>query len=429
MARRIARRDVIKATGALAGASALGLSSRSPASAQEVTLRMAWWGSEERHNRTLEALELFSEKNPNLTVDPEITSDYFEKLAVQVAGGNAPDVLQMSGRFIIEYSARGALLDLNPFVPDIIDLSEWDETLTQIGVIDGEMTELPIGLDAYTVLYDKTVLDQIGATIPDQDWTWDEFAAFATDVSEALGEGFYGTTDSGDRYEAFETFLRQREKTLFDADGNQLGFEKEDLIEWWTYWDNLREAGVATSAEIQAAVQGEEQQPIIQGLAPTYFTTSSQFVNHQGLTEHELGLHTLPHSPEGEPGSFVRPALFMSASATTDYPEASAQLIDFLLNDPDAAKILLTARGVPPAPAIRSLVQAEVSSVEQQAFAFIDTIVEISKPQPNILFPPGGQAAGQELLQRLYESIAFGQMTIEEAVDAYFEEAPSLLGA
>ena len=42
-----------------------------PAAAQSgaapVELRVAWWGSQDRHNRTIKASELFQKKHPNIT--------------------------------------------------------------------------------------------------------------------------------------------------------------------------------------------------------------------------------------------------------------------------------------------------------------------------------------------------------------------------
>lgn len=427
MTPRLARRDLMKATGALAGVAVLGGSTLQSASAQ-TTLRMAWWGSEERHQRTIEAFAVFSEKFPELTVSPEIQSfdAHFEKLAVQTAGGNAPDVFQMSGQFINEYAARGALLDLNQFIPDTIATGDWDTSTLEHGLINGEMAGLPIGLDAYTICYDITALSEFGLEMPGPEMTWEEFALFAAEISTAGGDGYYGVTDSGARYEALETFVRQRGKTLFTADGTGFGFEPADLTEWWTYWDNLRNEGVATTAEIQAAAQSEELGPLIQGTAAMYFTTSGQFVNLQALTEQELGLHTMPRGTSDDPGSFIRPGLFISASVSTEYPQESAQLINFLLNDPDAAAVLLTARGVPPAPAIRELLQAQVTPEEQKTFAFIDQVTTASV-QTNILTPPGGTQA-MDVLGRIYESIAFGQTSIDEGVSQFFEEGPSVLG-
>lgn len=35
---------------------------------EEITIRFAWWGSEDRAKRTVEAVRLFEEKNPGISV-------------------------------------------------------------------------------------------------------------------------------------------------------------------------------------------------------------------------------------------------------------------------------------------------------------------------------------------------------------------------
>src|SRR5688572_8583248 len=125
---QVHRRGVIRLAGATAAALGAGrLPGTSQAFAQDapVLLRLAWWGSAERHERTYEAMTLLEELYPNIRVTSEVASfdGHFDKLAVQTAGGEAPDVFQMSGQYILDYAARNALLDLNQFVPDVIDLS------------------------------------------------------------------------------------------------------------------------------------------------------------------------------------------------------------------------------------------------------------------------------------------------------------------
>ena len=39
--------------------------------AEPIELRVAWWGSQNRHDRTLEAIKLFEEMYPHITVLPE----------------------------------------------------------------------------------------------------------------------------------------------------------------------------------------------------------------------------------------------------------------------------------------------------------------------------------------------------------------------
>ncbi|MBL8126674.1 MAG: extracellular solute-binding protein, partial [Chloroflexia bacterium] len=141
MTHRMHRRNLLQ----LAGVAAVGLGglplSTVGAQDQPVLLRLAWWGSAERHERTYEALALFEERYPNIRVTSEVASfdGHFDKLAVQIAGGEAPDVFQMSGQYILDYAGRGALLDLNQFVPDVIDLSGWDPGTRDLGLIDGEL--------------------------------------------------------------------------------------------------------------------------------------------------------------------------------------------------------------------------------------------------------------------------------------------------
>ncbi len=429
MTHRMHRRNLLQ----LAGVAAVGLGGLplSPVGAQDqpVLLRLAWWGSAERHERTYEALALFEERYPNIRVTSEVASfdGHFDKLAVQIAGGEAPDVFQMSGQYILDYAGRGALLDLNQFVPDVIDLSGWDPGTRDLGLIDGELAGIVIGIDTYAIIFDEEVFAEAGIEMPET-VTWEEFATLAKDLAAALGEGHWGTEDAGGSYEALETFVRQRGKRLFSEDGLSLGFEQQDLIDWFTYWDDLRKAGAAPPADVTAATQTlPENSPLVMGQAPIEFTTASQFVNFQGLQPHTLGLRMYPAGPEGsELAQFIRPALYISAAAATEHPQESAELINFLLNDLDAAAILRTARGIPASPQVRALLLEDVDDTERKTFELIDEVTATAT-QTNVLTPPGGRAA-TDVITQANLSIGFGQESIEAAVERVFVEAPAELG-
>lgn len=59
---------------------------------EKTTLRVLWWGSQARHDKTMVMIELFEQKNPDIKVEPEFTDwgGYWSKLATQVAGGLTP---------------------------------------------------------------------------------------------------------------------------------------------------------------------------------------------------------------------------------------------------------------------------------------------------------------------------------------------------
>ena len=52
------------------------------ATEEPITLRMAWWGSQERHDRTVKVIEMYEAENPNVNIEYEFYSfdDYFTKL-------------------------------------------------------------------------------------------------------------------------------------------------------------------------------------------------------------------------------------------------------------------------------------------------------------------------------------------------------------
>ena len=56
---------------------------------QQITLRFSWWGSEDRHEATIAAIEKYEELNPNITIEYEYMGfdSYYQKLLTQLAGG------------------------------------------------------------------------------------------------------------------------------------------------------------------------------------------------------------------------------------------------------------------------------------------------------------------------------------------------------
>jgi len=73
----------------------------SPLTAADEPLRIMWWGSQVRHDRTLQVIELF-EKETGIKMEPEFYGfdDYISKLNILIAANDAPDIMQMGGNFL-----------------------------------------------------------------------------------------------------------------------------------------------------------------------------------------------------------------------------------------------------------------------------------------------------------------------------------------
>ncbi|MFY9436233.1 MAG: ABC transporter substrate-binding protein, partial [Limnochordia bacterium] len=66
------------------------------AAEEQIVLRVSWWGSQGRHDRTLAVIDLFEAKYPHIKIEPEFAGwdNYWERIAAQAAGRNLPDVFQ-----------------------------------------------------------------------------------------------------------------------------------------------------------------------------------------------------------------------------------------------------------------------------------------------------------------------------------------------
>jgi multiple sugar transport system substrate-binding protein len=119
-AQGLTRRDFLRVGGsALASAYVLGISGCGGSQSQggQVTLRYAnWVASEEATRETItKAIEAFEKQNPNVKVESvAIPFDQMrQQLVTMAAGGNPPDVMQLSGPWSQELGAQGALVDLS----------------------------------------------------------------------------------------------------------------------------------------------------------------------------------------------------------------------------------------------------------------------------------------------------------------------------
>jgi len=224
----------------------------------------------------------------------------------------------------------------------------------------------------------------------------------------------------------FEAFLRQRRKHPYGKDG-RLAFEKSDLTEWFTFWDELRRSGAVTPPEVTALETGFETSPLVTGKAAMYPINSSIASSLQGLAPNELNIVPLPNGagssalPGQVFGQYINASLTISGNARTSDPETVAKFIDFVLNDPDANRISMMSRGVPPSAAMVELIKSQVSPIEQKMIAAIEYIQ--NHIDGEVIAPPAKSSPIGDLMNRCRQDIAFERATIPVTVDQFFTEA------
>ncbi|WP_202627792.1 ABC transporter substrate-binding protein [Cellulomonas sp. APG4] len=390
----------------------------------EATIKFSWWGSDTRHELTQEVLDNFMEEHPDITVVPDFTDwgGYWDKLATTVAGGDAPDVITQEERYLRDYATRGVLADLSEF-GDTLDLSNIDESILASGQMEGGQYGVPTGINAYAIVADPQVFADAGVEMPDDStWTWDDYVEIAAEISANTPDGVYGAQDYGFNEPGFAIFARQRGEALYNEDGS-LGFSPETLAEWWEISLRLQETGGTPSAAETVEIDAGGPEQSLVGLnqgAMSFFWT-----NQLGAITNAAGrdLVLLRHPGESEherTGMYFKPAMFYSISATSEYPEAAATLVDYLLNDPAAAELLLSDRGLPANTEVRAEVQDQFAEVDQYSAEFLtDLEDEIVDGLP---VPPVGAGEVAEITRRINAEVLFGRLSPMDAAEQFIAE-------
>jgi multiple sugar transport system substrate-binding protein len=387
----------------------------------QVELRMMWWGDQKRADITNEALKVFQEKHPNIKIVGEFapSSGYFDKLNTQLASGTAPDIFFLGGN-VVDYAKKDVLLNLDPYVGSELNLDGMDTTMVEYGRLDGKLQHISAGANARGIVVNQALFDQAGIPLPASDWTWDDYAAISKELSDKLGKGYYGTYNF--TVDGMDIFLKQHGKQLYDMKNGTLGFAKEDILEWFTYWEQASKSGGVVTPELQVSNPPDDTSKslLITGKAAMSLLPSNQLAAFQSLTEDKLILLPVPRGPKGT-GVVFESSQGLSGYANTKYAKEVAILMDFWINDPEAAKILGNDRGVPVTEANRKLLQQEAGPVEEIVYNYTSFVSEATKTEPfDVSYNPPGFAEFSKLAQTTNQEIGFGRKSVEQAVTDFY---------
>jgi multiple sugar transport system substrate-binding protein len=380
---------------------------------KKVELRMMWWGSQARHDATLKVIDLFEKKYPNIKVNGEYmgSDGYFDKLNTQVAGGNAPDIIQLGNNYP-DYVSRSALLDIKSYLGKEINMDNFDKGSIESGAMDGKQYGIILGSNAFGIAYNTELIKKAGLQPPTGKWTWDEFGKYAQDLTKALGKGYYGAVDESKFPLYLNYFARQSNKTLY-KDG-KAGLGKPELENWFTLWDNYRKAGSTPPAEFTAAyTEAPENSSFVEGKSAMHLIWSNQINAYQKLMKDEINVVLPPAGAAGSSqGLWLQPSQFMTINAKSKNPKEAAMFISFMVNDPEATAILGSERGVPGSSKVRDALKANASPLDKKVYDYIDLAAKNSVV-PDREIPNGKEF--ETTLVNMSQKIGFGKETIPNA--------------
>lgn len=397
-------------------------------SGEKVELTLTWWGNDDRAERYEEAVSLFEEEHPNITVIRTFQSwnDYWTARNTEAAGRALPDVMQTDIGYISQYGNQGLFLDLTPYVGGVIDTSEYPEALLQSGTADGALVGLPVSTTALAIQVNEDLLDELGVPHPSSNMTWETFQDYILTVNAAGADRSPAVYATGDYTNGFATFmlrLAQEGKEVFTPEGTA-AFTQGDVIDWLDSVETLRAEGAFFPS--QRAVALTPLTPFTAGetgLAMEWATMVANSIADLG-TEN-IGLVPPPYgSDTTNRGLAEKPGMLMSAAANTKHPEEAAVLVNFLANDPQVAQIFGTSRGVPATATARAAVDA--GPADKITMAYLESIADdLTASYPPL---PSGYGPIEAKWLELHEELSFGNITAQEFATSLFAEMDLTLG-
>lgn len=392
-------------------------------------IRFVWWGNQDRANATNKAIALFEKRNPNIHVQTEFSgyAAYVQKLTTEVAGGAAPDLIQLDRATFGEYEHKHVLLDLSSEQSTLRTNGIADNLLSG-GRADGGLYAVPGGQTAQMVAYDPALFARAGVSVPSTGWTWQQFTTDMAKVGAATGEP--GTTDFGWAVDWFDSWLHQRGKALYTSDG-KLGFTQTDLEQFWNLTGQLRQHNGVSTPQATTKMDGSiENSAMVTKQAASEFNYDSNLTSYISSYGGQVAVAPLPSDGTSakDSGMAALPPVYYAVPKLSAHQDAAVKLLDFLVNDPDAGKILGTTRGLPPNSDVRKSVCGNATGGDKAVCDYEQSVAAKLGPSQSWVWPAGSSAIKTDF-QQVYDDVIFGKSSVPDAAKQVMSDAQQSLGS
>ena len=318
----------------------------------EGSLTFSWWGGDARHEATQQAVEAFKAATG---IDVQCTysawSGWEDKMSQYFASDSAFDVNQINWNWLYSFTnADGSskFYDLNQ-VADIIDLSQFDEKALAQCTIDGKLLAIPVAMTGRIFYWNKTTFEKAGLATP---ITLEELMAAGPIFAEKLGEDYYPLAlGAYDKMILMVYYLESVYGKDWVADG-QLNYTTEEIAKGLEFIQTLEDNHVIPSSETltgDGADSLDKNPKWMEGKYAGIFewdSSASKF--EKALSEGQEFIVGNYFADMGEyHGGFTKVSLAFAIANTAADKQAAAQLIEFLLNSDEGAKLMNSQRGIP----------------------------------------------------------------------------------
>lgn len=407
-----------------------------PSSDEEITLRMAWWGSQTRHDITVEVIEMYEAEHPGIKIEYEFFSfdDYFNKLKTLVASDEVWDIFQLGGNFPMYLDK---IYPLDEFVASgSVDVSKISEAYLQITQdTNGTQLGLSNGLNTYGIAYDVDMFNDAGVPLPEAGWTWDDFAAAAKAIHENTGEFGVSGWGSSEFIAGCSTYIGQYgnvgEYGFFNLELTGMGFDDPS---WLTPYIQMKadliKEGAAPDAGAENEITDIENDFLVTGEAGMTWVAINQFPTIYDICQEQgrnLALAPLPRvTPDGPSGMVIQSSQMLCVSQDSEHKQAAAEFISWFQNSVECNNVLRGERGIPINEDVRAALTADATEGQKVMYDYVDLVGTFETPDKVNVLSPDGQDEVVDKYRNYIQQVVAGEITAQEAAEKTYADAQAI---
>ncbi|MCY8988752.1 ABC transporter substrate-binding protein [Bacillus atrophaeus] len=393
---------------------------------EDITLRIAWWGGQPRHDYTTKVIELYEKKNPHIHIEAEFANwdDYWKKLAPMSAAGQLPDVIQMDTAYLSQYGKKGQLEDLTPYTKDgTIDVSSIKQNKMSGGMLDGKLYGFTLGVNVLSVIANDELLKEMGVEIDSENWTWSDYEKLAYQVQEKTG--VYGSNGMHPPDIFFPYYLRTKGERFYKENGTGLAYQDDQLfVDYFERQVRLVNQKTSPTPDESAQIKGMEDDFIVKNKSAATWNYSNQYAAFAQLTDAPLSLN-LPPEQMKEKALTLKPSMLFSVPKSSEHKKEAAKFIDFFINSEEANLLIKGERGVPVSDKVAEAIKPKLNEEETKIVEYVEAASKnISKADPP---EPVGSAEVIKLLKDTSDQILYQKVTPEKAAKTFRKQANDIL--
>lgn len=421
------RRDFLKITGlGLIALPLLAACGPGGGGGSQGGIRFAWWGGADRQTSYRKAIDAFVAANAGARILPEFADyDAFqERMTTQIAARDVAEVFWIPSPQVMTYADAGLYRRLDD-IPSF-DLSDYSDVEIDSYRLGGELNTFPKSVFSSCVRYNKTFLDEAGASLPD-DWTWDSLSEFLIDYTNDAPDGRRGTSYNAQQDMAFESWLRQRGSDLW-TEGGELGASVDDFASWFDWWERLRLAGATPSISEQEGAAPEW--PIVGASTLLTFGNTNHIIDEAPqFPDSQFEMVQVPvvdGAADGHPFLFLSRIAVYSGTSDSDL-EAAGAFLNYNVNSQEMFDYVGLSAGAPPNPRLLEGARATASEDGVKVLDITSAIQEADR-RPRFEAPPG-TGSWRDLMVRAVEEITLGGSSVRAAAETVVENISSQVRA